>query len=113
MARRGNNSKRKTKAQGTEDGALMVRKFMIDLFDREDGRAANWPLIAETLFKVAFEALDEVPADAMPEQLLRRVHDGVYSRLVSKEKAPLAADSPEAGSPRAGEGVSLRRDFRP
>lgn len=52
------------KAADADTGATVVRKFMIGLFDREDGRAANWPLIAETLFRAAFEAIDEIPGQA-------------------------------------------------
>jgi hypothetical protein len=36
------------KAHRCEAGALLVRKFAIELFDRGEGEAANWPLIAET-----------------------------------------------------------------
>ena len=38
---------------------MLVRKFAIKLFDRDEGEAANWQLIAETLFKAAFDALDK------------------------------------------------------
>jgi len=91
----------------------MLRKFMIDLFDREDGRAANWVLIAATCFKMGFEAVDEIPDEARPVPLMRRVHDGAYSRLVSKEKTPMVAEPADAAAPSGGEGVSLRRDFSP
>jgi len=59
---------------------------MIGLFDREDGKAADWPLIADTLFKAAFAALDEVgPGNAKTEALLRRVHDGAYNRIARNQ----------------------------
>jgi hypothetical protein len=51
---------------------------MIKLFDREDGMAADWPLIAETLLAVAFYALDQSPSDPRVLTLLRRVHSGSY-----------------------------------
>jgi hypothetical protein len=69
-------------------GAAHVRKFMIKLFDREDGMAADWPLIAETLLAVAFDALDRAPADPRVLPLLRRTHSGSYDRLT--------ADRPES-----------------
>jgi hypothetical protein len=51
------------KPADSADGAAHVRKFMIKLFDREDGMAADWPLIAETLLREAFYALDQSPDD--------------------------------------------------
>jgi hypothetical protein len=38
------------KPADAEAGAALVRKFAIKLFDRDEGEAANWPLIADTLF---------------------------------------------------------------
>jgi hypothetical protein len=64
-------------------GAVLVRKFAIKLFDRDEGEAANWPLIADTLFKAAFDALDRSPDDASRAALLRRVHTGAYDRLAA------------------------------
>ena len=61
---------------------MLVRKFAIKLFDRDEGEAANWPLIAETLFKAAFDALDKSPDDTRAT-LLRRVHAGSYERLAA------------------------------
>jgi hypothetical protein len=37
---------------------------MLKLFDREDGHAADWPLIAETLLREAFHALDQANGPA-------------------------------------------------
>jgi hypothetical protein len=73
-------------------GAELVRKFAIKLFDREEGEAANWPLIADTLFKAAFDALDRSPDDASRVSLLRRVNTGSYDRLT----ADPAASKPQA-----------------
>ena len=64
-----------------EAGALVVRKFAIKLFDRDEGETANWPLIAETLFKAAFDALDKSPDDRHRTMLLRHIHAGSYDRL--------------------------------
>ncbi len=44
-------------------GAPFLRKFMVKLFDREDGKAADWPMIAQTLLAEAFHALDQAPDD--------------------------------------------------
>src|SRR5438874_6485212 len=74
------------KPADSEAGAVLVRKFAIKLFDRDEGEAANWPLIAETLFKAAFDALDRSPDDASRVALLRRVHTG-YDRLTADPAA--------------------------
>ena len=81
--RKGRAAKTPRKPADADSGALFVRKFAIELFDREDGEAANWRLIAETLFKAAFEALDKSADDASRLSLLRRVHTGSYDRLTA------------------------------
>ena len=79
-------------------GASHVRAFMLKLYDREDGEAADWPLIAETLFAVAFDALDKsrdkTPDDPRNLAMLRRVNAGSYDRLAGpsdESKTPLCA----------------------
>jgi hypothetical protein len=80
------------KPADAEAGAALVRKFAIKLFDRDEGEAANWKLIAETLFKAAFDALDRSPDDEGRTALLRRVNGESYDRL---------AVDPAAGKPQA------------
>jgi hypothetical protein len=65
------------KPADAEAGAVLVRKFAIKLFDREEGEAANWKLIAETLFKAAFDALDKSTDDAPPHDALAAGPHGV------------------------------------
>jgi hypothetical protein len=43
------NSRTPKKPADAVAGAPHVRKFMLRLFDREDGKAADWPLIAENI----------------------------------------------------------------
>jgi hypothetical protein len=80
------------KPADAQAGAVLVRKFAIKLFDRDEGEAANWPMIAETLFKAAFDALDRSPDDDGRTTLLRRVNAGSYDRLA----ADPAASKPQA-----------------
>lgn len=66
----------------TLDAAMQVRSHAISLFDRREGHAADWPLIAETLLRAAFAALDEGSVDQRSVSVLRRVHAGAYDRIV-------------------------------
>ncbi len=57
-----------------------MRGLVMKLFDKGDGEGANWRLCAESLFRVAFDALDRLPDD-QKKTLARRVHAGAYDRL--------------------------------
>lgn len=60
-------------------GAALVRQFVVALFDRRDGNGVNWKLVAETLFRAAFDVLDKLP-DEDRRAMARRVHTGAYDR---------------------------------
>lgn len=79
-------------------GAARLRKFMLKLFDREDGKAADWPLIAETLLAETFHALDQSPDDPRVAVLLRQASAAMYDRLSGNapEDAPLQRGQPAA-----------------
>ena len=68
------------------EGAARVRGLVMKLFDKGDGDGANWRLCAESLFRVAFEALDRLPED-QKKVLASRVHAGGYNRLSEIRKA--------------------------
>jgi hypothetical protein len=82
-----------------EEGAAYVRKFMLELFDRKDGEAADWPLIARTLFVAAFDVADRLPKDNARHALLRRVHEGSYNRLTDDAGALKTNHAPASPSP--------------
>ncbi len=71
---------------------------MLKLFHRDDGRAADWPLIAETLLE-AFHALDQMPHSPHVRKLLRRVEGGVYSRLTAIPDDPYRDVGPAPAGP--------------
>src|ERR1700730_10522633 len=82
------------KPQDAASGALFLRPFMLKLFDREDGHAADWPLIAETLLREAFYALDQAPMDPRTVTLLRHLHSDSYDRLTANPPAIHAPPRP-------------------
>ena len=46
------------------EGVEWLRAYAIQLFERDLGREADWPIIAQTLFASAFSAIDEAqPGD--------------------------------------------------
>lgn len=67
-----------------EAGAAQVRQFMLKLFARQDGEAVDWRMMAETLFRAAFDALDKLPVDDR-RSVARRVHEGSYSRMADDQ----------------------------
>ena len=73
--------------RNASEGAAWVRRYLIDLYDRRDGRAANWQLIAETAFKAAFEAADLAPLGDRKTAMILRLHAAAYDRLAEPSQA--------------------------
>lgn len=59
----------------------MLQRQAVKLLDRGTGDAADWTLIAEAAFKVAFDAIDKLPDDPRTKKLLLRVHSGSENRI--------------------------------
>lgn len=74
------------------EGAAHVRAFMLKLFVRDDGEAVDRRLIAETLFRASFDALDKLP-DEVCRSVARRVHEGSYGRMVNGPKTDSGASN--------------------
>jgi hypothetical protein len=72
---------RRPASSGPPDGATEALRLLIELYDRQDGEAADWKLIADALFKAAFIALDKIPFENQRLALARRVHEGSYNRM--------------------------------
>jgi hypothetical protein len=66
-----------------DDAAERIRKFIIQLFVRDDGDGVDWssPIIAGALFKLAFYAIDRMPNGQRRYRLLYRVEEVAYDRL--------------------------------
>src|SRR5215213_7723211 len=64
----------------TTEGADAVLKATVKLYDRQDGAGVDWRVVAETLFKASFAALDRLPED-QKAPVARRVHAGAYERI--------------------------------
>lgn len=72
------------------EGAAHVRAFMLGLFARNDGEAVDRRLIAETLFRAAFDALDKLPVEVC-RKVAARAHEGSYQRMTDGPKPDSAA----------------------
>ena len=95
-------TRRKTtpkKPTDARSAAPWVRKFVVSLFYRDDGRAADWPAIAETLLLEAFRALDQMPNNPRVHKLLRRMEGGVYARLTAISSDPYFDGGPAPDAP--------------
>jgi hypothetical protein len=74
---------------------------VVKLFDRQDGEGVNWRVIAETLFKAAFDVLDRLPDDQR-QALARRVYTGAYDRAAGNREGETGGNKkPGCGGPKA------------
>ena len=72
------------------EGAAAVIKAATKLFDRQDGEGVDRRLLAEILFKAAFETLDRLP-EAQKQAIARRVHAGAYDRVSGNSDGDFSA----------------------
>jgi hypothetical protein len=70
-----------------EKGADAIRKAAVKLYDRQDGNGVDWSVLAEVLFKTAFDALDRLPDSDKKAAVARRVHAGAYERFLGASKS--------------------------
>lgn len=83
MAKRGPRSKLPppTTAQET---AVRVLALAIEACDRKDGTGADWPMLAEGIFRAGFEAVKKLD-DPARLALLARIHAATYERMAASE----------------------------
>lgn len=77
-----------------------LRSYGIKMFEREEGREADWSLIAQTMFATAFAIIDEAKGKDEALAVLRRVEASAYNRLVRNEDdnlPPVISTETEAG----------------
>jgi hypothetical protein len=81
--RKSRSPKKPQRPANADDAAESIRKFIIQLFVREDGDGVDWssPIIAGALFKLAFYAIDRMPGGQRRYRLLYRVEECAYDRL--------------------------------
>lgn len=100
-----------------EERETTLRDYAIKLYDKGDGRAVDWAKVAETLMKVGFSCIDELPpTDDRAQQVVRRVHGGAYNRMAGTpdDGTPYTADRAERppfspGGPAPEHDFDLRR----
>ena len=84
--------------------------YAVKLFDRGDGRAVDWPLVAASLFKAGFACLDEAKGDERARRVLRKIEGGAYNRLVGNPDDGTAYTSDPLPRPPAGPGLVPAHD---
>jgi hypothetical protein len=106
--RKSRSATKSKRPASVEDAVERIRKFVVQLFVRDDGDGVDWstPIIAEALLKLGFHALDRMPRDSRRYALLRRAEMGVYNRItiLVTESYEEAGPVPSAPPPDAFEG---------
>ena len=80
------------------EGADLIEQHALKTFNRADGQAVDWPLVAESLFLIAYRCLDKSADPARRESILRRLEIATYDRIAGN-KADIPASSHAAPSP--------------
>lgn len=85
------------------EGAAFVRDHAVKLYDRQDGQGVEWRVIAETLFRAAFDVLDRLPEETC-RSVASRAHEGAYDRMANgpKVRAATPEPGPDAASSKPG-----------
>lgn len=111
MAKPPRKSQRIQKPTTAAAAAVFVRAYVLKLFHRDDGQAADWPMIAETFFLEAFRAIDQMPHSPRMRKIMWRVEDGVMARLTAVPDDPYKDVGPEPDAPPPSTFEGLQRHF--
>ena len=95
------------------EGAAHVRQFIVKLCDKQDGQGVNWRMITDTLFRAAFNVLDELP-DHQKTAVARLVHEESYRQMTEDSgEAAGAGKSETAGSVPAPSNTAVFKSTAP
>ena len=96
-----------------EAGAEAIRLLVLKLFHREDGDAADWELIAGSLFKAGFHALDKLP-EGRQQAFAERLHVRAYERIEAARKIDSGASKTEpVGAASSPSNTGVLKSSRP
>lgn len=104
----GGYNKRRGRAPGPqtdEERSAAIFTYAVKLYDKGDGRAVDWPMVAAMLFKAGFAGLDEAKGTARAAQVLRRFEAHLYDRTVGNPDDGTAYTSAQPLQPPAGPGA--------
>lgn len=79
-----------------EEGAKRILSQTVEAFDPRSGDGADWQLVAESLFRAAFQTLGKLEEEARLK-MARRVHAGAYERVLASDAAAGEGGFPGAG----------------
>jgi hypothetical protein len=99
--RKGRSATKSKRPASVEDAVERIRKFVVQLFMRDDGDGVDWssPMICEAVLKVGFHALDRMPRGPRRYALLRRIEMGVYNRITMLVTESYAEAGPPPSAP--------------
>lgn len=66
--------------QSDEERSAALFRYAVQLFDKGDGRAVDWPMVSAMLIKAGFAAWDEAGRSERAMQVLRRIEVHLYDR---------------------------------
>lgn len=95
------------------DPVEAIRRYVVKLFDKGEGHAVDWPKVAEALFRVGFDCVDEAKGDNRAAQVVRRVQAGAYNRMAGTpdDASPYTSDAPSRSMAGQGPELSPGRDL--
>ena len=88
-----------------KDGAELVEQHALKIFNRADGQAVDWSLMAECLFLIAYRCLDKSVDPARRQSILHWLESATYDRI--------AGNQPDVPPPSKGGALHDAGDAKP